>query len=133
MTNKNKAPYGLNISGVVRVFRKDRQVNSKGRTFNISDVWFTVGEQDEQGNWTNKSMNLLFKKGIEPPLHNSTIEIIEAFPVLRGKGQYQQIALMVMGWYYAPGYPVPQQNYNQAPQGGYNNRQQNYNQGYVNQ
>lgn len=129
MTEKRK--YGLTISGTIRVFRKDKEIEDKEKNikFTVTDVWFNTSEQDENGEWFNISTNLLFPRKIEPPLNNSVIEIIEAFPVITGKGKYRRVAYFVKGWHYAPGYPVPQQ----TPQGGYNNGRQNYNQGYTSQ
>lgn len=116
MTTK-KADYGLKLTGVVRVFRKDKDIEDKKKKvkFTVSDVWFNTSEKDEEGNWFNISTNLIFKRGIEPPLNNSVIEIIEAFPMINGKGQYKKVVYYVKGWHYAQGHQQPQQGQQQQP------------------
>lgn len=88
--------YGLNVLGAIRVFRKDKDIQGKGKkTFTVTDVWFNVSEKEENGDYFNKSMNLLFKKGLEYPENNSLITINSAFPVITGNDKYRKIALMV--------------------------------------
>lgn len=92
--------YGLNITGKVRVFRKDKEIQGKGKKkFTITDVWFNTSEQDYNGEWFNISTNLLFKKGLELPNNNDTI-ILEGFPIITGEGKYRKIAYMVTNWGY---------------------------------
>lgn len=96
MTKQN---YGLNVNGNIRVFRKDKDIQGKNRkTFTVTDVWFNVSEQEENGNYFNRSMNLIFKKDLDIPENNTTIEIIHAFPIITGNGEYRKIALLVMDW-----------------------------------
>ena len=91
--------YGLNVQGNIRVFRKDKDIEGKGKkTFTITDVWFNVSEKEESGEWFNRSMNLLFKKGLDVPENNSVISIKNSFPVITGNGDYRKIALMVTEW-----------------------------------
>ena len=113
MTTKQN--YGLQLTGIVRVFRKDKDITSNGNSFKISDVWFNTSEKDQNGNYTNIATNLIFKRGIEPPLNNSIIEIIEAFPMINGKGQYKKVVYYVKGWHYAQGHQQPQQGQQQQP------------------
>ena len=90
--------YGLQTSGRVRVFRKDKVITGKNKkSYDISDVWFNVSEKEEDGTYFNKSMNLLFKRGLGLPDNNTTIEL-DAFPVITGNGDYRKIALMVTNW-----------------------------------
>ena len=99
MTEQNKkSQYGLNILGAVRVFRKDKEIQGKGKkTFNVTDVWFNVSEKEEDGSYFNKSMNLLFKKGLDYPENNTVIQLT-GFPVITGTGDYRRIAFMVTDW-----------------------------------
>jgi hypothetical protein len=91
--------YGLSVLGKIRVFRKDKEIQGKGKkSFTVHDVWFNVSEQDENGSYFNKSMNLIFKRGLELPENNTVIQIISAFPVITGQGEYRRIALLVEGW-----------------------------------
>jgi hypothetical protein len=91
--------YGLSVLGKIRVFRKDKEIQGKGKkSFTVHDVWFNVSEQDESGNYFNKSMNLIFKRGLELPENNTVIQIISAFPVITGQGEYRRIALLVEAW-----------------------------------
>ena len=101
MTTKTK--YGLTLSGVIRVFRKDKEIEDKKNKvkFTVTDVWFNTSEKDDNGEWFNISTNLIFKRGIEPPENNKVIEIIEAFPMITGKGDYRKIVYYVGGWHYA--------------------------------
>lgn len=100
MTNKQK--YGLKLSGIVRVFRKDKEIQGKSKKkFTITDVWFNVSEREDGGGWFNKSVNLIFPRDIDPPENNTIIEIIEAFPMITGTGDYRKIVYYVKGWHYA--------------------------------
>lgn len=92
----SRKQYGLEVNGVVRVFRKDKELEGKGKKkFTITDVWFNVSEKEENGEFFNKSMNLLFKRDLELPENNTKIRINNAFPVITGSGDYRRIALMV--------------------------------------
>jgi hypothetical protein len=92
--------YGLSVLGKIRVFRKDKELKDKNtkKSFTIHDVWFNVSERDDNGNYFNKSMNLIFKRDLELPENNTVINIISAFPVITGQGDYRRIALLVEGW-----------------------------------
>jgi len=93
------ANYGLHVHGKIRVFRKDKEIQGNNKkTFTINDVWFNVSEQNEDGSYFNKSMNLIFKKGLDLPENNSVIVIGEAFPLITGNGDYRKIALYVGSW-----------------------------------
>lgn len=95
---ENKQKYGLDVMGVIRVFRKDKEVTSKNKkVYQINDVWFNVSEKDDDGTWFNKSMNMIFKRGLPIPENNTVIEV-SAFPVLTGNGDYRKIALLVQDW-----------------------------------
>lgn len=94
----SKEQYGLNILGKIRVFRKDKTIQGNGKkTFAITDVWFNVSEQEEDGSYFNKSTNLLFKKGLDYPENNTVIQLT-GFPVITGSGEYRRIAYMVTDW-----------------------------------
>ena len=94
----SKEQYGLNILGKIRVFRKDKTIQGNGKkTFAITDVWFNVSEQEEDGTYFNKSTNLLFKKGLDYPENNTVIQLT-GFPVITGTGDYRRIAFMVTDW-----------------------------------
>jgi len=95
--------FGITTQGKVLVFSKEKQI----KDFTITDYWFTVGKKDDQGNWENKSMNLVFRKDDDKPDHNEEIVIEDGFFILKGKGSYQQIAIMVMEWDYAGEEPAP--------------------------
>lgn len=91
--------YGLQVAGKIRVFRKDKQVKGQNKkTYDITDVWFNVSEKEEDGNYFNKSMNIIFKKGLPIPANNEVIIIKESFPMITGSGDYRKIALCVMDW-----------------------------------
>ena len=93
--------YGLTLSGVIRVFRKDKKIDGKnGKVFTITDVWFNTSEQDENGNWFNVPTNLIFSRRTEPPRNNTLIEIKEAFPVISGSGKYRKMVFYVKEWEY---------------------------------
>lgn len=97
MTDKKKM-YGLQTIGRVRVFRKDKVVKGTNKkTYDITDVWYNVSEKEEDGTYFNQSQNLLFKKGLQLPENNTTIELA-AFPVITGNEKWRKIALMVTDW-----------------------------------
>lgn len=90
--------YGLAVTGKIRVFRKDKEIKGKGKkVFNITDVWYNVSEQNEDGTYYNKSMKLIFRRTDEKPENNSVI-FIEGFPIITGDGEYRQIAIFVNSW-----------------------------------
>lgn len=90
------ANYGLTINGNIRVFSKTKTITGNNKkTYEITDVWFNVSEKNEDETYFNQSMNLIFKKGLEKPENNSIINIISAFPIITGNGNYRKIALYV--------------------------------------
>ena len=120
MKMTEKRNYGLTLSGKIRVFRKDKDIEDKqkGITFTVTDVWFNVSEREQNGEWFNISINLLFPRKIEPPQNNSVIEIIEAFPTITGKGKYRKVAYFVKGWHYAnEKYSKPTKGIGSGPNG----------------
>jgi hypothetical protein len=93
------ANYGLSVMGNIRVFRKDKEITGKGRkTFTVSDVWINISEKEVNGGYYNKSMNLIFKRDAERPENNTVINIVSAFPIITGDGNYRRIALFVEAW-----------------------------------
>lgn len=96
MSNKN---YGLTVMGNIRVFRKDKTVKGQNKkSYDIHDVWFNVSEKEENGSYFNRSMNLIFKRGLDLPESNQVINIISAFPMITGNGDYRRISLYVEAW-----------------------------------
>lgn len=96
MTTNN---YGLSVMGNIRVFRKDKEIQGNNKKkFTVTDVWFNVSEKEENGEWFNLSMNLIFKKDLEKPENNSVINIISARPMITGNGKYRKISLYVEAW-----------------------------------
>lgn len=94
------AKYGLNVSGVVRVFRKDKVVEGQNKKkYDITDVWFNVSEKEEDGSFFNISTNMIFKRGLELPDNNSVIGI-EGFPMITGNGKFRKVAYYVSKWDY---------------------------------
>lgn len=95
--------YGLNFTGVVRIFRKDKTVAAAGskKTYDIHDFWINISEKNEDGTYFNKSMPVIFKRGLELPENNSLI-MIAGFPMITGnvKGDrdYRRVALYVQEW-----------------------------------
>jgi hypothetical protein len=94
--------YGLLVMGKVRVFRKDKTIQGQNKKkYEVTDVWFNVSEKEEDGTYFNKSMNMIFKKGIDKPENNRVIQVQEAFPMITGNGDYRRISLYVGAWDYA--------------------------------
>lgn len=90
--------YGLVIMGKIRVFRRDKEIQGRNKkTFTVTDVWFNVSEK-EDGSYFNKSTNLIFQKDLPLPENNTVIQIIEAFPMITGNGDYRRIAYFVKDW-----------------------------------
>jgi hypothetical protein len=93
------ANYGLTINGNIRVFRKDKVITGKNKkSYDIHDVWYNVSEKEDNGNFFNRSMNLIFKRGLELPENNTVINILSAFPMITGNGEYRKIAFYVEAW-----------------------------------
>lgn len=97
--------YGLSVMGNIRVFAKEKKIKSQNsrKEYVINDVWFNVSEKNEDGSYFNRSMNLIFKRGAERPENNSVINIVSAFPIITGDGDYRRIALFVEEWTPAEG------------------------------
>lgn len=96
-----KVEYGLKLSGVIRVFRKDKEIDGKNKVkFTVTDVWFNTSEQDEKGEWFNISTNLIFPRKADLPDNNTVIEITEASPMITGNGRYRKMVFYVKGWQY---------------------------------
>lgn len=95
-----KQQYGLHLHGVVRVFRKDKDIEDKAKKvkFTVSDVWFNVSEKEEDGTWFNVSTNLIFKRGEAVPENNTVIHILSARPMITGKGKYRRLVYFVEAW-----------------------------------
>lgn len=99
--SNNNSQYGLAITGKIRVFRKDKTIQGRGKKkFEITDVWFNISEQEEDGSYFNKSMNLIFRKDDPRPDNNSVI-FLEGFPMITGDGDYRRISVFVNSWEYA--------------------------------
>lgn len=93
------ANYGLTIMGNIRVFRKDKTITGKNKkSYDIHDVWFNVSEKEEDGTYFNRSMNLIFAKGLDLPASNQVINIVSGFPMITGNGDYRKIAIFVQEW-----------------------------------
>ena len=93
--------YGLVQMGVIRVFRKDKEIQGRGKkTFTISDVWYNVSEKEEDGTYFNRSVNLIFPRDTEKPESNTVIRIHESYPMITGDGDYRKIAYYVREWEY---------------------------------
>src|SRR5690625_866249 len=101
-----KKEYGLTLTGVVRVFRKDKEIEDKRKKvkFMVTDVWFNVSEKEENGEWFNISTNLIFKRGEDVPENNTIIEILEAVPMITGNGKYRKVVYFVKRWKKATDY-----------------------------
>lgn len=97
MANNN---YGLTVFGNIRVFTKTKEIQAQGskKKYTITDVWFNVSEKEEDDSYFNRSMNLIFKKGSFIPNNNTVINILSAFPMITGNGDYRKIALYVEEW-----------------------------------
>lgn len=91
--------YGLSVMGNIRVFRKDKVIQGANKIkYDVTDVWFNVSEKLEDGTYYNQSMNLIFKRGADKPESNQVINIISAFPMITGNGNYKKISLFVEDW-----------------------------------
>jgi len=91
--------YGLNITGTIRVFRKDKVIIGKNKkSYDITDVWCNISEKNEDGTYYNKSLKLIFKKGLALPTNNTVILLMDTFPMITGSGDYRKIALYVGNW-----------------------------------
>lgn len=98
---KTKQKYGLTISGTVRVFRKDKDIQgANNKVYTVTDVWFNVSEKNAGEEWFNIPTNLVFPRNAERPENNRIIYIKEAFPMISGSGRYRKIVYYVKDWEY---------------------------------
>lgn len=97
---KPSIKYGLDFQGVVRVFAKSKGVEIKGKTVAITDYWLNLSRKDENDEYENVSLKLLFKKDDETPENNQLIQV-KGFLTMSGKGDYIRPALMITEWDYA--------------------------------
>lgn len=97
---KPKVPYGLKVTGVIRVFAKEKTVKVQGVETQIVDTWFNVSNKIDEGKYENKSMKIFFNHQIGIPENNTEVEIIDSWFMLTGQGEYQQISLYVKEWEY---------------------------------
>jgi hypothetical protein len=88
--------YGLTLTGTIRVFRKDKEIQGNGKKkFTVTDCWFNTSEKEENGEYFNLSTNLIFNKDLPKPENNTVITISEAFPIITGNGKYRKVAYYV--------------------------------------
>lgn len=96
-----KIKYGLTVSGIIRVFRKDKDIQGKNnKVYTVTDVWFNVSEKNAGEDWFNISINLLFPRNADRPENNTLIHIKEAYPLITGSGKYRRVAYYVKEWDY---------------------------------
>lgn len=98
-----KPSFGLKPTGTIRCFSKERTVtgtDKKKTEYDITDYWFNVSRKEENGEYVNKSVKILFKKDAETPENNSTIVVTDAFFTVHGNGEYARIALFILAWDY---------------------------------
>lgn len=90
--------YGLNVTGKIRVFTKTKTIQGQNKkTYEITDVWFNISEQNEDNTYFNLSTNLIFKKDLPKP-ENNTVILIEGFPMITGNGKFRKVAYYVNNW-----------------------------------
>lgn len=98
-----KAKFGLAPVGSIRLFSKERTVtgtDKKKTEYEITDFWFNVSRKEENEEYTNVSVKVLFKKDAETPENNNTIVVKDAFFTVHGKDKYARIALFILDWDY---------------------------------
>lgn len=98
-----KAKFGLSPVGSIRLFSKERTVtgtDKKKTEYNITDYWFNVSRKEENDEYTNISVKVLFKKDAETPENNNTILVKDGFFTVHGQDKYARIALFILDWDY---------------------------------
>ena len=96
---KQSTTYGIDLEGVVRIFRKDRFITVQGEEVAISDFWFNVSRKKGEGEYDNKSLNVYFSRDSEVPENNELITLKGHF-MLNGEGEYQKIVVYAKEWDY---------------------------------
>lgn len=92
--------YGLQLVGKIRVFTKTREIKGSNLSkYTVFNTWFNVSKKDANGEYENVSMNLIFPKNEPKPDNNTIINIVEAFPMISGQGQYKRIVFYVKEWF----------------------------------
>lgn len=92
---ENKLDYGIVVTGNYRIFSKNKQV--KG--YDITDYWVSFGLKNEDGDWTNRSMQVYFGKDADRPEHNSLISFMGRM-FLAGNEKFNQVAIFIEEWDY---------------------------------
>lgn len=100
---KSKVNYGLQATGTIRIFRKDRVVEVQNTDVTFTDTWFNVSTKISDGEYDNVSMKIIFAKDDDKPDNNELITIKDSWFMLNGQGEYQKIALFVKDWDYTEG------------------------------
>ena len=92
--------FGLQVSGVTRIFSKDKEVAVKGKKVTITDYWTNVSRKVEDGVYENVNLKVSFPMDSEIPEHNTTIEVKAGFLTVSGEGEYARMKLVIMEWDY---------------------------------
>ena len=93
---KENSTYGLKVFGVYRVFVNEFEIKkgkNKGGTFLKHTI--SISRKDENGDYFNLYMPVLFSKEIVPPQETSVIDITEAYFMVMGNEGYETIGLYI--------------------------------------
>lgn len=104
---KQEIPYGLTITGAVRIFASDFEIRGKDKKkMTITRYSITVSEKDDEfeSGWFNKYIPVIFGRDDEKPETNTVIWVNQAHFMVVGKktdkGDYRQVGLFVSDWDY---------------------------------
>lgn len=99
----SKVRYGMNVTGVTRMFCRERTVKSKkdGKEYNFEEYTTTISRKEEDGNYTNLYIPVFFAKDLDKPENNSVIILHDSNLFVSGNAGYERISLYVKQWDYA--------------------------------
>lgn len=97
---KDQLMVGMNITGVIRIFGKEKSINVKGKDIEIDEYWTNVSTKVSDDEWINVSLRCGFKRDVTTPEFNTLIRI-QGFLTTTGEGKYARLKLMIMDWEYA--------------------------------
>ena len=98
----SKVRYGMNVSGITRMFCREKTVKSrKGGEYTFEEYTTTISRKDENGEYTNLYIPVFFAKGLDKPENNSVIILQDSNLFVSGNAGYERISLYVKQWDYA--------------------------------
>ena len=93
---ETSSPYGLKVFGVYRVFVNEFEIKKgKNKRGTFLKHTISISKKNEDGEYFNLYMPVLFSKEIVAPQETSVIDITEAYFMVQGNEGYETIGLYI--------------------------------------